>query len=94
VTLTAALDDTTFKAADRRFYLDDRTGEPAAPEHGESPWRDFAFAVGPEGGWTDDERALLGDQGASALRFGGRVLRAETAVLVGIARLQQLYGDL
>ena len=94
VTLTAALDDATFQGANRRFYLDDRTGEPAAQERGASSWRDLAFAVGPEGGWTDGERALLGDRGASALRFGGRVLRAETAVLVGIARLQQLYGDL
>ena len=92
--LAAALDDATFKGANRRFYLDDRVGQRAAPEHDESPSTDLAFAVGPEGGWTDEERALLDGRDATALRFGGRVLRAETAVLVGIARLQQLYGDL
>jgi 16S rRNA (uracil1498-N3)-methyltransferase len=94
VRLAAALDDVTFNAANRRFYLDDRAGESAAPARGESSPSELAFAVGPEGGWTDGERALLSDRDASAIRFGGRVLRAETAVLVGIARLQQLYGDL
>jgi 16S rRNA (uracil1498-N3)-methyltransferase len=92
--LTAALDDVTFKGASRRYYLDDRAGDRAAPERGEGPSTEVAFAVGPEGGWTDEERSLLDDRGAAALRFGGRVLRAETAVLVGIARLQQVYGDL
>jgi 16S rRNA (uracil1498-N3)-methyltransferase len=93
VTLAAALDDASFTGAKRRFYLDDQ---------GDSPKRDtaaageteIAFAVGPEGGWTDAERALLRERGATGLRFGGRVLRAETAVLVGVAWLQAAFGDL
>jgi 16S rRNA (uracil1498-N3)-methyltransferase len=94
VPMAAALDDPSFKAANQRFYLDDRAGDRSALTHDGPTPTDIAFAVGPEGGWTDEERQLLGDRGAVALRFGGRVLRAETAVLVGIARLQQLYGDL
>ena len=93
VTLLAALDDATFASADRRFYLDDQSAERAVTTNEERAATTIAFAVGPEGGWTDAERALLQQRGASALQFGARVLRAETAVLVGLTRLQQMYGD-
>lgn len=95
VPLAAALDDPSFQKAAHRFYLDldGVSGRSALPPRdGEAV--ELAFAVGPEGGWTDAEQKLLSSRGATALRFGGRVLRAETAVLVGIARLQHLYGDL
>ncbi len=95
VSLAAALDDESFEAAHLRFYLDfDGTRDRIAPAQDGSAERDLALAVGPEGGWTDEERQLLRDRDASVLRLGGRVLRAETAVLVGVARLQQMYGDL
>jgi 16S rRNA (uracil1498-N3)-methyltransferase len=92
--LTAALDDPSFASASHRFYLDDRAGDRTLSVPSGETATDVAFVVGPEGGFTDDERSLLANRGASALRFGGRVLRAETAVLVGLARLQQVYGDL
>jgi 16S rRNA (uracil1498-N3)-methyltransferase len=50
--------------------------------------------VGPEGGWTDEEKQLLLAAGAAPLNLGGRVLRAETAVVVGLALLQHRLGDL
>jgi 16S rRNA (uracil1498-N3)-methyltransferase len=50
--------------------------------------------VGPEGGWSDAERALLAAKGATPLRLGGRVLRAETAVFAGLTVLQYALGDL
>ena len=37
--------------------------------------------IGPEGGWTLEEEALLQAQGAQALSFGTTTLRAETAAL-------------
>ena len=40
------------------------------------------------------ERALLEKKGALPLRLGGRVLRAETAVIVGLTVLQYALGDL
>jgi 16S rRNA (uracil1498-N3)-methyltransferase len=49
--------------------------------------------VGPEGGLTDDERDLAGIAGFTALRFGPRILRTETAPLAAIAALQALHGD-
>ena len=43
--------------------------------------------VGPEGGWSELERSQLVDAGAIPLGLGARVLRVETAVVVGAARL-------
>ncbi len=91
--LRAALDDALFRTAERRLVLDDRaplpTGKSEAP-----PPRRIAFIVGPEGGLTDAERDLVAERGATSLRLGGRVLRAETAVLVGLTILQHQFGDL
>jgi len=92
--LLAALDDTSFRDADRRFMLDDRSPGQATVADGGSPPSRIAFAVGPEGGFTDAERNLLEARGAISLRLGGRVLRAETAVLVGLTILQHRFGDL
>ncbi len=52
------------------------------------------IAVGPEGGWSDAERAALRDGGFGPLSLGPRVLRSETAALVGLAFVQSLWGDL
>jgi 16S rRNA (uracil1498-N3)-methyltransferase len=92
--LAAALRDPVFCDADRRYFLDDRT-ESDKPVGGEAskPAR-IAFVVGPEGGFSEAERQMLRAAGASSLQLGGRVLRAETAALVGLALLQHHYGDL
>jgi 16S rRNA (uracil1498-N3)-methyltransferase len=52
------------------------------------------LAVGPEGGWSPGDRALLMDAGFAGLRLGPRVLRTETAGLAAIAVLQSRAGDL
>lgn len=81
--------------ADVRIHLDDRTA--ALPATASSTSRDrtrIVFAVGPEGGFTDAERAAIDARGFAPMRLGGRVLRAETAVLVGLTILQQAYGDM
>lgn len=47
-----------------------------------------AVAIGPEGGFTDAEQALLLDEhGFHPLRLGHHVLRSETAVAAALARL-------
>ena len=45
------------------------------------------LAIGPEGGWTDDEVELLEEHGFSRYSLGGRMLRTETATIALLARL-------
>lgn len=61
----------------------------ADAEHGP-----VTLLVGPEGGLADDEIALARAAGFRGLRLGPRVLRTETAAIVGVAMLQLLFGDL
>lgn len=49
--------------------------------------RDGVLAVGPEGGWSPAERALLGEAGFVPLCLGPWILRTPTAVAAGLARL-------
>ena len=52
------------------------------------------IAIGPEGGWSPRDRAILEAAGFAGLRLGPRVLRTETAGLAAIAALQARFGDL
>ncbi len=52
------------------------------------------LAVGPEGGWSGQDRGQLLAAGFSGLSLGPRVLRTETAGLAAISALQALHGDL
>jgi 16S rRNA (uracil1498-N3)-methyltransferase len=83
--------------ATARFALDDRSPidyDPFPPADLAPSATEVVLAVGPEGGWSDDERAQLGRAGATVLALGGRVLRAETAVFVGLTIVQHRLGDL
>lgn len=95
VDLATIVDDPCFTKADERFYLDNESNAVRTLAGTTRPREttNLAFAVGPEGGWTDEERALLSERGALALNLGARVVRAETAVMVGLTLLQQAYGD-
>lgn len=98
IELTSILEDDCFTKADLGVYLDDRASDPRVLDdtaRGEDrAARSIVFAVGPEGGWSDEERAMLETRGALPLRLGGRVLRAETAVFAGLTLLQHAYGDM
>jgi 16S rRNA (uracil1498-N3)-methyltransferase len=94
VALARVLEDPVWVEASERFMLDDRVASGAIVAHPQEPARGVVFAVGPEGGWSDDERSKLAAAGATPLRLGGRVLRAETAVLAGLTVLQFALGDL
>ncbi len=48
----------------------------------------LALAIGPEGGFTDEEIALARSHGALVTSFGPNVLRTETAALVGVALIR------
>ncbi|MEA2668156.1 MAG: rRNA (uracil1498-N3)-methyltransferase [Chloroflexota bacterium] len=49
----------------------------------------YTIAVGPEGGWTDDERSILRARGAISVNLGPRILRARLAPIVAAAILVQ-----
>jgi 16S rRNA (uracil1498-N3)-methyltransferase len=55
---------------------------------------DAAIVVGPEGGWTDAERAAAGERGMRAVALGHRTLRADAVPIAAISVLQFLWGDL
>jgi 16S rRNA (uracil1498-N3)-methyltransferase len=73
--------------ADLRVLDTGSTAAPAphAPDASDARG-DVALLVGPEGGWTEEEREGLRRLGWRPLLLGSRVLRTETAAVVGVAR--------
>lgn len=103
VGLERFLDDPIYRDAAARISLDDlATARPAdALWSGPSALAreadggvDVVLLVGPEGGFSDRERAHIARSGALVLRLGTRILRAETAVFAGITIVQHRLGDL
>jgi 16S rRNA (uracil1498-N3)-methyltransferase len=74
-----------------RYLLDPQAVRSVA---GCSPSAHCTLAIGPEGGWSPRDRALLQEVGFEGLRLGPRVLRTETAGIAAIAALQSRFGDL
>ena len=75
------------------FFADEEGGEPAADAFclTEGP---AALLTGPEGGFTDEERAAIrAHPAARAISLGPRILRGETAALAGIAVWMAEAGD-
>lgn len=58
------------------------------------PDKPISLIVGPEGGFRDDEVDLIRQQGIQTIKFGPRILRAETAVVAGLALCQSNWGDI
>jgi len=54
----------------------------------------LGLLIGPEGGFSEAERAmLLGLPYVTAISLGPRVMRADTAAVAGLALLQAVHGD-
>jgi 16S rRNA (uracil1498-N3)-methyltransferase len=64
--------------------------DPASDTAGLEHW---ALWVGPEGGWSDDEVALLSAAGCMPATLGARVLRTETAGPVAGALTRYVLSD-
>jgi len=52
------------------------------------------LAIGPEGGFSDDEIKNAITAHFTALSLGPRILRTETAVVASLSAVQTLWGDL
>ena len=72
------------------YFADETGGEPLVSALREGP---AAILVGPEGGFTDEERAFVRGSRASAISLGPRILRAETAALAALSAYMALVGD-
>ncbi|HUD31078.1 MAG TPA: 16S rRNA (uracil(1498)-N(3))-methyltransferase [Novosphingobium sp.] len=75
------------------FFADEQGGEPAAAAFAahQGP---AALLVGPEGGFDEDERALVrAHPQARAITLGPRILRAETACISAIGVWMATVGD-
>lgn len=70
---------------------------PEATEHLSElpkPTDPISLLVGPEGGFRDDEVSQMIQRQVKTIKFGPRILRAETAVIAGLALCQNQWGDL
>jgi len=75
-----------------RFYLEETPGSPQLLKALlDLPRRPATVAVliGPEGGWTERERAVLLAAAWSPVSLGPQILRAETAAIAAVALVQQ-----
>jgi 16S rRNA (uracil1498-N3)-methyltransferase len=73
------------------YFADEGGGEPVAAAVKPGP---ALILTGPEGGFTDEERALIrAAENAVPISLGPRILRAETAALAALAAYMALVGD-
>jgi 16S rRNA (uracil1498-N3)-methyltransferase len=71
------------------WFADEAGGEPFAPARGPA-----AILIGPEGGFTDEERAAIRAlPQARPVSLGPRILRADTAALAAVALWMGAAGD-
>lgn len=82
--------DAWLQSPARRLVLDTLGGSFLAHQQ---PGENIEIAVGPEGGFTEQELERMQNAGASLVRMGPRILRTETAGPAAIAVLQCLAGD-
>jgi 16S rRNA (uracil1498-N3)-methyltransferase len=75
----------------RIYFADEQGGEPARNAFAAPP---ATILTGPEGGFTDQERAdVRALQNAVAVSLGPRILRAETAALAALSAFMAIAGD-
>jgi 16S rRNA (uracil1498-N3)-methyltransferase len=78
-------------ASRRLYFADEAGGEHAAKAFTSDP---ALILIGPEGGFTDDERTLIrAAANAVPISLGPRILRAETAALASLAAWMSAAGD-
>lgn len=93
----ATFDTVASESAAARFFLEERPGAdpllrvlPAV----RTPTDAIAILTGPEGGWTDRERAVAASAGWTPVSLGPQILRAETAALAALAILSHAWQNL
>ncbi|MCM8557649.1 16S rRNA (uracil(1498)-N(3))-methyltransferase [Sphingomicrobium sediminis] len=73
------------------YFADENGGAPALESFRAPP---ATILVGPEGGFTDEEREMIhAEEAAVAISLGPRILRAETAALAAVTAYMASAGD-
>jgi 16S rRNA (uracil1498-N3)-methyltransferase len=73
------------------YFADEGGGAAAADAFKPGP---ATILTGPEGGFTEEERAAIrSEPNATAISLGPRILRAETAALAAVTSYMALAGD-
>jgi 16S rRNA (uracil1498-N3)-methyltransferase len=73
------------------YFADENGGDAAASAFGDGA---ALILTGPEGGFTEEERALVrAAPNSVAISLGPRILRAETAALAALASYMAVAGD-
>jgi len=80
-----AFDAALTRAAEHRIVLDEAAEVPLCAPRG---FDSAAILIGPEGGWTEEERAQFIAAGWTRASLGPLILRAETAALAAVAILR------
>lgn len=79
---------------DHRYFLEEEPGAPAilsALPQDRPASAQALLLIGPEGGWTPDERSRATSAGWQPVSLGPQVLRAETAAMAGLAVLSNAW---
>jgi 16S rRNA (uracil1498-N3)-methyltransferase len=82
--------------ADRRLMFCDEAGDarPALEALAGQPAGPWAILIGPEGGFSPEERAAArAVPGALAVNLGPRILRADSAAIAALTLWQASLGD-
>ncbi|HUN11873.1 MAG TPA: 16S rRNA (uracil(1498)-N(3))-methyltransferase [Rhabdaerophilum sp.] len=73
---------------------DAEIADPLAALRSAAPHKNVTVLIGPEGGFTEDERAAILRHGCLCrLSLGPRILRADTAAVAAMALAQAVLGD-
>jgi len=77
-----------------KILLWEKKGEPLREILRQNHPQKVYAAVGPEGGFTEEEVAIAKDKGFVPIKLGQRILRTETAAITLVGILQYELGDL
>jgi 16S rRNA (uracil1498-N3)-methyltransferase len=96
ITLDRLIADWPARHGDRHLIFADEAAPSGSPNDqlAQLAGRSVGLLVGPEGGFSDAERALLLAQPfVVPISLGPRILRADTAAVAALALIQSIIGD-
>lgn len=95
-TLARLIDSWSAEHGERKLILADEGEASASPVDALNKLKGqkLGLLIGPEGGFSDDERTLLRKQAfVVPVSLGPRILRADTAAVAALAVIQSIIGD-